>query len=505
MLWIAGSRAGFLGWSSRVLCATTLLALVAPVGVVPAVAQVATPGESRSQVAPAHLVGLSDFVDGVLAEQIVKREVAGAVITVVHKGHVLFARGYGFADIDKRTAVDPQHTLFRPGSVSKLFTWTALMQQVEVGKVDLDAPVEQYLDFKLPANQFKPIRVRDLMSHSAGFGDQSDIFVKSQAELIGFRNWMKANPAMRVREPGVEISYSNYGAALAGYIVEQVSGEPFDAYVERHIFGPLGMHDTTFREPLPPRLAGRVANGYKVVDGRFLAKGFEFVGNIGPAGSSSSTATDMARYIVAMLNGGASDSARILRPESVRLLERDAFKNAPDLPGFAHGFMVFREQRPRMVEHGGNLVDQHSYLLLAPEADFGFFVSFTGGAESSDARTELVSAIIGRLFPQTPAARWEGAKTNAPMGAYRTNRRDYSKPADSKYDVIASTAGPHGLTIRRAGEESYWEQIGPNLFEEVTGAREGGPYERLEFYGPVSDPRLSFATEPHELYRLVRP
>lgn len=213
----------------------------------------------------------------------------------------------------------------------------------------------------------------------------------------------------------------------------------------------------------------------------------------------------MSRYIVAMLNGGASGSARILKPESVRLLESDSFKNAPSLPGFAHGFMVFREQGPRMVEHGGNLVDQHSYLLLAPEADFGFFVSFTGGAKSGDARTELVSAIVGRLFPQTSTARWQGAETNAPMGAYRANRRDYSKPADVKDDVTVSIDGPHGLTVRRKGEESYWEQIGPNLFEEVTGAREGGPYERLEFYGPASDPRLSFATEPHQLYRLVRP
>jgi CubicO group peptidase (beta-lactamase class C family) len=377
------------------------------------------------------------------------------------------------------------------------------MQQVEVGKVQLDAPVEQYLDYKLPANQSRPIRVRDLMSHSAGFGDQSNIFVKSQAELIGFGKWMKTNPAMRVREPGLEISYSNYGAALAGYIVERVSGEPFNDYVERHIFGPLGMQDTTFREPLPPRLAGRVATGYKLDHGRFVAKGFEFSGNIAPAGASSATASDMARYIVAMLNGGASGSARILRPESVRLLESDGFKNAPHLPGLAHGFMVSREQGPRMVEHGGNMVDQHSYLLLAPAADFGFFVSFTGGTKSSDARTELVSAIIGRLFPEAPAIRWQGVMASAPMGAYRANRRDYSKPADPKYDVVVSVAGPHGLTVRRNGEETYWEQTGPKVFEEVTGAREGGPYERLEFYGPPSDPRLSFATEPHELYRLV--
>lgn len=489
-------------WQRHLLLTSALVILTVPLATSPLLAEPAV-SLSRGMVSPSGLPGLPDFVDGVVAEEIAKREVAGAVITVVHAGKVIFTRGYGFANVEQHIPVDPQVTLFRPGSVSKLFTWTALMQQVEAGKVDLDAPVAQYLDFKLPRSHFKPMRVRDLMTHSAGFGDQSNIFVKSQAELIGFRNWMKAHPAMLVREPGVEIAYSNYGAALAGYIVEQVSGQSFDDYVEAHIFQPLEMHDTSFREPLPSRLVRRVATGYKLVNGRFVAKGFEYVGNIGPAGSSSSSASDMSRFILAMLNDGSLGSARILKAQSVQLLESDGFKNAPHLPGFAHGFMVLREHGPRIVEHGGNLVDQHSYLLLAPEADFGLFVSFTGGAKSSDARTELVSAIVGRLFPQTPASRWQGAATGAPMGAYRSNRRDYSKLADPKEDVRVSMVGAHGLTVSRAGESSYWEQVGPNLFEEMTGARQGGPYERLEFYGPASDARLSFGNEPHELYRLV--
>jgi CubicO group peptidase (beta-lactamase class C family) len=497
-------RALSAGWRESLLSATAILAISGLSFVSPALAHTAVSWGAESHIAASRLSGLSDFVDGVVAEQIAKREVAGALVTVVHGGKVLFTHGYGYADVDKHRLVDPQRTLFRPGSVSKLFTWTALMQQVEAGKVSLDAPVQQYLDFKLPPSNFKPILVRDLMTHTAGFGDQSDIFVKSPADLIGFRNWMKANRAMLVREPGAEISYSNYGAALAGYIVEQVSGQSFNDYVEEHIFRPLGMQNTTFREPLPPRLAADVATGYRVDHGRFLAKGFEFVANIGPAGSSSATGPDMARFIIAMLNGGASGANRILRPESVSLLESDAFKNAPDLPGFAHGFMVLREHGPRIVEHGGNLVDQHSYLMLVPEADFGLFVSFTGGAKSSDARTELVDAIIGRLFPQAPAARWQGAATTAPMGSYRSNRRDYSKAADPKEDVVVLAAGPHGLTVHRSGEDSYWEQIDPKVFEKQTGARGGGPYEQLEFYGPSSDPRLSFGTEPYELYRLVR-
>ena len=470
----------------------------------------AAPGWSAApqtvQIDPARIAGLADFVDGVMAEQIATRDVAGAVITVVYRGKVLFTRGYGYADVENRVPVDPQRTLFRPGSVSKLFTWTALMQQVEAGEGDLDADVNRYLDFKIPdVESKKPIKVRDLMAHVAGFGDQNDITADTVEHLVPYRQWMKDNIAMRVRDPGVESQYSNYGAALAGYIVESVSGEPYADYAERHIFQPLGMPDTSFREPLKGSQAERMANGYRLVDGQLVAKPFELLSKIMPAGSASATAPDMARFILAMLNDGTLGSARILKPDSVRLLESDAFKNAPHLPGFAHGFMVMRESGPRMIEHGGNTQDQHSFLLLAPEAQFGFFVSETGGPGSYPGRTELVQALIGRLFPTAPAQRWTGAGTPAPMGAYRSDRRDYSKPADPRGDLRISAAGPHALVVEQGRDKSYWQQIGLNMFEQVTGARDGGPYEQLEFYQNAGGPCVSFSSQPHVLYRLVKP
>lgn len=453
----------------------------------------------------ARLAGIGDFIDGVMAEQIATREVAGAVITIVHKGRVVLTRGYGFADVDKRVPVDAQATLFRPGSVSKMFTWTALMQQVELGKVDLDADVNTYLDYKIPATRTKPIRVRDLLSHTPGMSDVSNITAADMTKLVDYKAWMKANIATREWEPGTEISYSNYGAALAGYIVERVSGEAFPAYVERHIFQPLGMMASTFREPLTGSNAAHMATGYTVADGRLTAKPFEYYSIIMPAGSASATAPDMARFIQALLRGGELDGKRILKPESVRLMETNSIANAPHLPGMAHGFMVAREAGPRIVGHGGNTTDFHSYLAIAPEADFGFYVSVTGGPASTLARTELSDALIGRLFPQTPAPRFTGTAAAPPTGSYRTNRRDYAKPANPAYDLTLSTSGDHAVVVESAGRKTYWEQIGPNLYEQVTGARTGGPYDRLEFYGTPDAPRLSFATQPHVLYRLVKP
>lgn len=475
------------------------------------VAAVAAPSLSRTPtrpatIDPARLQGLADFVDGVMAEQIAAREVAGAVVTVVHDGKVLFTRGYGYANIAERRPVDPMRTLFRPGSVSKLFTWVALMQQVELGRVDLDADVNTYLDFEIPPFEGQPIRVRDLMQHTPGFSDVSGIITRDSGNVRDYRQWAKENIPERLWKAGTEISYSNYGVVLAGYIVERVSGEPFADYVERHIFRPLGMSSTTFREPLTGALHDNMATGYRLVDGRFVAQPFENISAVMPAGSSSATAPDMARFMLALLGEGQLDSARILESNSVALLLSDSVANAPNLPGMAHGFYVVRAANPRLLGHGGNTGDFHSNLVIAPEQDFGFFISTTGGRGSGAGRTELTDAIIGRIFPQQPAPRWTGTDDpQPPMGSYRSNRRDYSRPARPEYDLELSMPEPHLIIVESPEGKTAWEQIGPLLYERVTGAREGGPYHRLQFYGLPDHPRLSFSNEPYLTYRLVKP
>lgn len=465
-----------------------------------------TPKAASHAVAPERIAGLADFVDGVMAQQLATREVAGAVVTVVYRGKVLFARGYGFQDIDKGLAVDPQSTLFRPGSVSKMFTWSALLQQVERGRVSLDADVNTYLDFKIPEFEGKPVRVRDLLQHTPGMSDAGGLTAPSVDKLIPYQQWLKDRIPQRLWPAGTEVSYSNYGAALAGYIVERVSGEHFADYVEKHIFRPLGMHSTTFREPLPAALAPRMATGYRYKDGKLEAKPFELFSPVMPAGSGTSSAPDMARFMMAMMGGGALGKARILKPESVKLLMADSFANAPGLPGMAHGFFVVREKGPRMVGHGGNTGDFHSNMILAPEAGLGFFVSETGGQGSYLGRTELTEALIGRLFPVAPAKRVAApAGEKLPLGGYRVNRRDYSRPASPDRDTKVAAAGPNAITVTSEGRTTYWERIGPMQFEQVTGARAGGPYEHLRFYGGEGRWRLGFSSQPHVAYHLVQP
>ncbi|MBB5518920.1 serine hydrolase domain-containing protein [Amphiplicatus metriothermophilus] len=470
------------------------------------VAQSDAAAASSQRVEAQNLKGVADFIDGVMAQQIASHEVAGAVVTIVHRGETIFARGYGHADIDNGVKVDAERTLFRPGSVSKLFTWTALMQQVEQGRIDLDEDVNRYIDFTIPPFEGQPILVRHLMSHSPGMSDVSGISVQTVEELTPYGEWIKAHIPARLWAPGTEIAYSNYGVALAGYIVERVSGEPFADYVENHVFQPLNMNSSTFREPLPDALAPRMANGYELEDGRLAAEPFELFSSIMPAGSGTSSGADMARFIKAMLNEGRLGRTRILKHDSVRLLMSDSMANAEGLPSMAHGFYVIRDAGPRLVGHGGNTGDFHSLLVLAPEADFGFFVSMTGGDKSSQGRTDLANAIIGRVFPQAPASRVAAAQSEVPpTGTYRANRRDYSRDPRPEFDIKVEAAGANAIVVTSRDETTYWERIGPMTYERVTGAREGGPYDRIRFHGDKNDLRMSYASMPYMAFHRVKP
>src|SRR6202011_5052631 len=175
-------------------------------------------------------------------------DIAGAVVAVVKDGKVVTERGFGFSDVAQRTPVDPKQTLFRPGSVSKLLTWTAVMQLVEQGKIDLDADINRYLDFKIPVREGKPVTMRNLMQHTAGFEEQAKGIMSDDPKSLKFEALLKQWVPERVFAPGTTPAYSNYGASLAGYIVQRLSGESFDDYMDKHIFAPLDMQYSTFRQ-----------------------------------------------------------------------------------------------------------------------------------------------------------------------------------------------------------------------------------------------------------------
>ncbi len=390
------------------------------------------------------------WLDGLMPYALGRSNIPGAVVVVVKDGQILTQRGYGYANVSKRFKVDPARTLFRPGSVSKLFTWTAVMQQVEQGKLDLDKDVNAYLDFKIPPFDGKPVTLRHIMTHTAGFEEQvKDLLALNEKAYVPYDKLLKRWVPERVYAPGTTPAYSNYATSLAGYIVERVSGEPFDAYVERHIFSPLQMTRSTFRQPLPKALAPLMSEGYRV--GEDKGAPFEFVGPA-PAGSLSATGEDMGKFMIAHLQQGRG----ILRPETAQLMHRPALQTIPGLNGMALGFYEANTNGRRVIAHGGDTVFFHSDLHLMVDDGVGLFVSFNSSGKEGAAgslRAALFNEFADRYFPEPAASQptldAKAARENAEKlaGTWSMSRRSFSN-----FFAITDLLSQSKISVGKDGE-----------------------------------------------------
>jgi CubicO group peptidase (beta-lactamase class C family) len=340
----------------------------------------ASPAQAQGPTDPAEMEA---FMDDLFAKELAENHIAGAAVSVVKDGRLFFEKGYGYANLEKGIPVDPEQTDFRIGSLTKVFTWTAVMQLAEQGKLDLDADVNNYLDFRIPDTYPQPITLRHLMTHTAGLEERTiGVVARPGEQLQPPREWLVTHMPARVRPPGEYAGYSNYAGALAGYIVARVSGEPYDQYIRDHILNPLGMAHSTAHRPMPADLAARESVGYVYRDGAFQVFP-EMVGQPGmwPAGSVGTTASDMARFMIAHLqNGRYSDLAipevRILEDATARQMHSTLFTPDPGIQGAAYGFFDFSDNGQRTIGHGGTAEPTHSLLLLLPDQNLGLFVTY---------------------------------------------------------------------------------------------------------------------------------
>lgn len=422
---------------------------------------------------------LSRFFDGLIPFALERGDMAGAVVSVVKDGDVLLARGYGHANLATGQVPSPETSIYRPGSISKLFTWTAVMQQVEQGKLDLDADINRYLDFAIPPRDGKPVTLRQLMTHTGGFEDTASGMFPASAAGVDLEAYLKSHMPRRIYDAGMYTAYSNYGCGLAAYIVQRVSGERFESYVDRHIFQPLGMRHSTFLQPVPAELEPLLAIGYKTAsDG--VPKAFEMI-NPAPAGGLSSTAMDMARFMLAYLDGGGRGGAAILRPETVRLMLTRQHSNAPGLNGMDLGFYDEDRNGQRIVGHAGDLDYFHSDLHLLLDAHVGIFVSFNSLGNEAGAhvvRKEILRRFLDRYYPQpvkhtaaSPSAADDAAKV---AGWYRSTRRNDSalrlfyllgqtsvSPQPDHTIVVSAFTDAAGVPLR-------WHEVAPLLYRDAS-------------------------------------
>jgi CubicO group peptidase (beta-lactamase class C family) len=432
------------------LIAVAVLALTAPA----AWTQPAEPPQSGADRVAVSLTAddLNAWLDGYMPYALHTGDIAGAVVAVVKDGKIVTERGYGYSDVAKRAPVDPKTTLFRPGSVSKLFTWTAVMQLVEQGKIGLDVDVNRYLDFEIPPRNGKPVTLRNLMQHTAGFEEQAKGILSEDPQSAGFESLLKNWVPTRVFDAGTTPAYSNYGASLAGYIVQRVSGEPFDDYIERHIFAPLDMPLSTFRQPLPAKLVPFMSQGYKVGSGP--ASAFELVGPA-PAGALSSPAEEMAHFMIAHLQGGEYNGKRILSAATARQMHDSPLTVLPTLNRMELGFFETNVNGREVIGHLGDTEDFHTSLHLFMNEAVGFYVSFNslgkeGAADSL--RTAVFQDFADRYFPGTAPQRGVDAKTSAAHAALLAGNWDNSRGSQSSFLAALGLVGQTHVGVNEKGE-----------------------------------------------------
>ena len=411
------------------------------------------------------------WLDGKLPDALKNGDIPGAVVSVVKDGQVVTTRGYGWADTGSAggnpVAVDPQTSLFRVASVSKIPTSIAAMQLVEQGKVDLDADISAYLDFEIERRFDEPLTLRHLLTHSAGFEEQISLTPGTDLEA-----YVKNDPPAQVFAPGTTPGYSNYGMALAGYIVQRVSGQPFEAYVREHVLEPAGMTTSTYEQPLPKDMADLLGPGYTSTGEEVP---FDLMGDF-PAGSLTVSAPDFAAFMNAQL----SRSPKLLREETWEQmwspgLGEERLGNRAKAGEMGLGYFELTRHGRRIVEHSGDIPGWHSKFELYPEEKTGIFISYNGDGNeaSSSLREDLAQGFADRYFPGD-AVKASGGKDSAERarqvaGSYVPSRTFWTTFLSAWIPAYSSVSIEHTGDGKLKVDETQLVEVEPWVWRQVDG------------------------------------
>ena len=454
-------------------------------------AQAQTPPPDAAPSTPVDTVALPDFeptredatleafVDGVVEAHRRGHHTPGVVVSVVKDGRVLFAKGYGFADAPAGRRADGDDSLFRIGSISKTFVWTAAMMLADRGLLDLDADVNDYLkDVEIPDAFGAPVTMNHLMAHRAGFEDSFGVYTHADDGSLSLAEALTQNMPARVFPPGARTSYSNWGSALAAKVVEDVAGVPYETFLREEILAPLGMTATTLRAPaaMPEALRARLSLGHDVEAQRGVEKSYIQIGAYAPIGAMAASAADMARWMRFHLGGGALDGTRLMSPQAhARMLSR-RFNDRPDGVDLAHGFIAMPYGGTILYGHAGGTAAFLSNMMFSPELGVGVFVS-QNAVNASGLVYELPALVMSRFLPGVAPGAGRQAHTEdlTPyVGSYLLNRRsfkDFEKlfAASAFANVAASEDG--ALLLSFGGETARYTPIGGDVFEDRYGGR----------------------------------
>lgn len=480
------------------------------------------PGAQEASFDP---VALGDFLYEAVPRLMRADHVPGAALVVVADGELVFADGFGVSSLATDEPVDVERTLFRIGSITKVFTALGVAQLVDRGKLAWDDPVAPWLgDLEIESRFDEPVRIRHLVTHTAGF-DQigTGRHASGPATQLGPGAFLEGRLHV-VRPPGETTCYDTYGITLAGYVLERVSGLSYAEYLRRHVFGPLGMERTSVQAT--PDLRKDLAVGYGLAGTQAIEQVYEYYDTT-PASSIDATATDMARLMLALLGDGSVDDGHLLSEEATARALAPQHRNHPELPGFTHG--MFEELRAgvRAVHHGGSMAGFNASMYLLPDHGLGFFVACNRDAEQAPLRfpEELRRQLLERWFgppPTNPDGEPASVDVAPLAGPYANSGYCHTCPDGvgweaSPFEVEALGKGLLGLWGAR------WRAVDGSRFLEVGGSRrlvfrkdprsgvqrfffDNATYERLDdaLVREVRGPEAKDAGPAHLAARLAR-
>ncbi len=465
---------------------TTLLLVLQPIATQARSAQLASPTYGNISDPEE----LEAFMDDYLAEQMAEYHIPGVVITFVKDGEVFFSKGYGYADMENQTPMDTEETLLTTASLGKAFSAVGVLQQYERGAIDLHEDIRPYItDFQLQTNFDEALTFANLLTHTDGFEARMiGVAAQDQEGLIPLGELIETYTPTQLYPPGQYMTYGDFAATLAGYVVQEVSGIPFEEYMKSNILSPLGMADSTFDQRLSDEMVARLATGYDYADGEYHAVPVFYVRSA-PAGGLRTTAADMNAFMLALLNGGEYQGARILDEATAQMMFSQQFAPDPKMAGITYGLFEHFENDQRVLLRDGDGVGTRSRMVLFPEQDMGFFISYNSG--DSNLRLDIVSAILDHYYPVdgTPAPLPVDdyqARTKLFAGTYRPLQADVTSFGKSMYffsQLVEIQSTDEGyLSIAAAGmggEESsvmggfegtsLWVEVEPLYFEQVDG------------------------------------
>ncbi len=434
---------------------------------------------------------LENRIDSFMQEQI-GNTTPGLAIAVVKDGRVVLMKGYGYADLENKIPVDPQNTVFEFASISKLFVWTAAMQLVEQGKLKLEDDIKKYLPEEFTKNlKYKQeITMYDLMNHTAGFEQQPFDWlpISPEAGNVPLDKSLIEHQPKQVYTPKEVIAYSNYGAALAGYVVEKISGKDFYSYEMDEIFKPLGMTMTTGHPTYSdrPQVVDTKAKGYaKLPTTNFIPGIWSILWHY-PAGSVNGTVEDLSKFLLALMPEAKSPLFKEQDTLSKMLSQTYAMEQT--ISSNSHGFWEYAGNA-KGYWHPGNTACFSSFFAFVPEERFGFAV-LTNEAYAIEPTYGLANLLM------ESAPKQEVSKNTMPSakdiaGLYMYSMRSHTgifEPASYLANiVIVEALDENTLSIKNAEQVSTYVQKSPNYYELENTDNSKMPFLHPQLYVEMSN------------------